>query len=592
MHWKATDFKGLKHGQLELEPGVLTILAGANSSGKTSLLQSVLLVAQSLQHDGPVVLNGPLTRLGEATDLVRDGASSTRITIRAPQTPQSRWDDPTLIASSHEAPDFIAEFELRSADDGGSLALNRVVLKTDEHDQLPLVLSKDNARSSDVTEVGQIVAHPDADILHVKSTLGSSERQLRTYVAFIGLTPVALVKLEKRERIASEYRRQFTSSTKSIKRAVTAPEKSARLVSFSSDLLALDRELARISAIRDQMGDIDPAISQWLSEAASPRSTPERTANLLSLDEEEQQRVIETLSTVRARSEFVRISIQSSQVRRASYLGEQGMLERSLAYHLRPSLGALASLGSTLEEFARQVQYLGPLRDEPRVVWTQWNEQARGLPVGSRGEFSAAVLSRRASRPIAYNRPNGDPAVEPLNTAVDEWLTYLDIGEGVAARSRGKLGVGVEVNIGGHARDLTSVGVGVSQALPLIVALLSVPRRSVFIVEQPELHLHPAVQARLADFMVTARQDLSVVVETHSEALLTRIRRRVAEEKIQPDRVRIVFVENDGFGTSTRNLQVSSYGDLSEWPSGFISGGDDDTRAILQANLRRVKEAR
>lgn len=268
------------------------------------------------------------------------------------------------------------------------------------------------------------------------------------------------------------------------------------------------------------------------------------------------------------------------------------MLERSLAYHLRPSLGALASLGSTLEEFARQVQYLGPLRDEPRVVWTQWNEQARGLPVGSRGEFSAAVLSRRASRPIAYNRPNGDPAVEPLNTAVDEWLTYLDIGEGVAARSRGKLGVGVEVNIGGHARDLTSVGVGVSQALPLIVALLSVPRRSVFIVEQPELHLHPAVQARLADFMVTARQDLSVVVETHSEALLTRIRRRVAEEKIQPDRVRIVFVENDGFGASTRNLQVSSYGDLSEWPSGFISGGDDDTRAILQANLRRVKEAR
>ena len=74
MKWAAEDFKGLGRGELDLNPGQLTVLAGTNSSGKSSLLQSLLMVSQSLQQNGPVVLNGSLTRLGEAKDLLRTGA--------------------------------------------------------------------------------------------------------------------------------------------------------------------------------------------------------------------------------------------------------------------------------------------------------------------------------------------------------------------------------------------------------------------------------------------------------------------------------------------------------------------------------------
>lgn len=591
MRWNAYDFKGLRHGELELEPGVLTVLAGANSSGKSSLLQSVLMVAQSLHHDGPIVLNGPLARLGEATDLVRDGTTSTRIAIRA-RGERGRWDD-NSSSSGDGAPELRVEYELRSVGDGGSLALHKVILNQGHLDSTPLVLSRENARSSDVSEVAQIVGHSDASILHVKSTLGTQERQLRTYVAFVGLMPIALIKLETSERILSEYQHQLAAATKRLKRAVAETRKSVRFESFSQDLLLIDRELARVTNQRALSGEADPATRELFESVGPARSSTERAANLLRLEEPAQQRVISALAALRAGSDYVHIPVQRTPGRRTgTYFGsDQGLLERSLSTRLRASLLALSGLGSTLEDLARQVQYLGPLRDEPRVVWTQWNEQATGLPVGSRGEYSAAVLARRANRKISYVTTDRQSAHAPLNDAVNDWLSYLEIGESVAARSRGKLGVGVEVKMGGRPRDLTSVGVGVSQALPLIVALLTVPLGSIFLVEQPELHLHPAVQARLADFLVTARPDLAVVVETHSEAFLTRIRRRVAEEKVQADRVRIVFMENGGSGAETRSLALSEYGDLSEWPSGFISGDDDDTRAILQANLNRVRNA-
>lgn len=274
---------------------------------------------------------------------------------------------------------------------------------------------------------------------------------------------------------------------------------------------------------------------------------PREIAGLLSLEPTKLKPILDALSQFRARNEHVNLPIQSLSGRRHRfYTSDVGILERDLRVKQDSSMRALSGLRSALDELSSQVQYLGPLRDEPRVVWTQWNEQARGLPVGARGEFSAALLSRRASRYVSYVDPGNQGQKHTLNAAVNDWLAYLEIGESVAAKSRGKLGVGVEVLVGGRPRDLTSVGVGVSQALPLLVAYLSVAPGSIFLIEQPELHLHPAVQARLADFMLLARPDVCAVVETHSEAFLTRIRRRVAEGGVDPDRVNVVFVENDG----------------------------------------------
>ena len=82
---------------------------------------------------------------------------------------------------------------------------------------------------------------------------------------------------------------------------------------------------------------------------------------------------------------------------------------------------------------------------------------------------------------------------------------------------------------------LNDVGIGVSQVLPVLVLLYYVPERSIVLLEQPEIHLHPAVQSRLADlFLCVAKQrKLQIVVESHSQHMLQRLQRRVAEGQVE-----------------------------------------------------------
>ncbi|MBS9537474.1 DUF3696 domain-containing protein [Micrococcus luteus] len=79
------------------------------------------------------------------------------------------------------------------------------------------------------------------------------------------------------------------------------------------------------------------------------------------------------------------------------------------------------------------------------------------------------------------------------------------------------------------------------------------------------------------------------MAETHSEALVTRIRRRVAEDKKNASDIQVLFVESGTHGATSRELLVNKMGDLSEWPRGFLSDIEEDTRAIIMASLNRSR---
>ncbi|HEY8911836.1 AAA family ATPase [Lacisediminihabitans sp.] len=81
MLWRIKNFKGVGTAEIDIRPGKATVLTGVNSSGKSSIIQSLLLIAQSLQNENRVVLNGPLVRLGDAQDLVREGAEQGAIEL-------------------------------------------------------------------------------------------------------------------------------------------------------------------------------------------------------------------------------------------------------------------------------------------------------------------------------------------------------------------------------------------------------------------------------------------------------------------------------------------------------------------------------
>ena len=260
--------------------------------------------------------------------------------------------------------------------------------------------------------------------------------------------------------------------------------------------------------------------------------------------------------------------------------------------------------------FSGLVRYLGPLRDEPKAVYPI-GQSADPMDVGPRGEQTAAVLHLHQRRPVTCipsSYFSGSPTfatVEvraaagrtPLADAVKDWLGYFGVIEAVRTADAGKLGHQLEVTTRANEpfHDLTHVGVGVSQVLPIVVMCLLAPIGAVLVLEQPELHLHPKVQTRLADFfMAMALQGKQCLIETHSEYLVNRLRYRIAaaEGDALVSASKVYFVEKKGGQTSHREVVISKYGAISDWPEDFFDQSQEETDRILSAANRKHRAER
>lgn len=135
--------------------------------------------------------------------------------------------------------------------------------------------------------------------------------------------------------------------------------------------------------------------------------------------------------------------------------------------------------------------------------------------------------------------------------------------------------------------DITDVGFGISQVLPVIIQGFLSSDNSTTIIEQPEIHLHPKIQADLADLFIDIVKNTpgkKLIIETHSEYILKRLRRRISEGKILPSQVAICLInpQSNGNGAIVNTLKIEDKG-FFEWPIDFY-GGDlyDDTVEFLK----------
>lgn len=126
------------------------------------------------------------------------------------------------------------------------------------------------------------------------------------------------------------------------------------------------------------------------------------------------------------------------------------------------------------------------------------------------------------------------------------------------------------------------VGIGISQVLPVVVAALE-PSASLVAIEQPELHIHPAVQVGLGDLLIKGAKEhgTSFLIETHSEHLILRLLRRIRETAegelppgsigIKPEDVAVVYVQSVGSGVELVPLPIDKTGEFTtRWPKGFF----------------------
>jgi predicted ATPase len=254
---------------------------------------------------------------------------------------------------------------------------------------------------------------------------------------------------------------------------------------------------------------------------------------------------------------------------------------------LEPEVPELTGFLLTTSEKIRNVfpliRYFGPFRDRPARLYRLPARMPGDLGVS--GEHAAAALASD------FARQQGQ-LIQQVNELLQPELSgwRLNVTERAGMYSivlRFQEDDSLVVN-------LADVGTGVAQVLPILVRraidILDPPSVPVLeIVEQPELHLHPAAHGGLADIYIAAskRPNIRFMIETHSETFLLRVRRRIAEGSLDPGMLAVYFLENADGEATARSITVAEDGSLDYWPRGIFSEDYEEARAITKAQAAK-----
>ncbi|TCN27599.1 AAA ATPase-like protein [Sinorhizobium americanum] len=239
---------------------------------------------------------------------------------------------------------------------------------------------------------------------------------------------------------------------------------------------------------------------------------------------------------------------------------------------------AVEAINQSLTSYFQSVEYIGPARVRSERFYRQQELEVSEIsPDGRNLPMFLASLSR--------------PRLEHFSDWVEKMFGY-----GVSVRkSEGHISINLEQS--GKSINVVDTGYGVSQVLPVLAQIWwmrqgvrdrrFIPARSknrkLLAIEQPELHLHPAHQALLADVFVEALSarstsssevDLSFLVETHSESMVNRLGELVAKGDIAPEDLQIVIFGDSQANLGESDIQLSTYdhnGILQNWPYGFFN---------------------
>jgi predicted ATPase len=289
------------------------------------------------------------------------------------------------------------------------------------------------------------------------------------------------------------------------------------------------------------------------------------------------------VEVVRNRS-FLELSISSSASGKRSAKTSLGIFEPDA---LQSVIGILNS--EMLQIILQKTMYLPGLRGNPERVY----------PITAVGETFPGQFQNYTASVILKWQQEQSPNLEKLA----EQLAKLKLAEMVQARQLNDAQIEILVNRRGNGRSkkpdmvsIADVGVGVSQTLPVLVALLVAKPGQLVYIEQPEIHLHPRAQVALAEILAdAARRGVKVVIETHSDLLLLSIQTLVAEGKLPPELVKLHWFELNKKGiTEITSRDLDFAGRFGDWPEDFAEVKIQADSAYLdaaEASLRAANRA-
>jgi predicted ATPase len=625
--WKLFNFKSIKN-DTTLEFGPLTIFAGANSSGKSTWLQSVLLISQTLSHrirSRSVVLNGALTRLGQFDDLKSNGGTANQIEIGWECVPQA--GSPLLALDGPQPFGRRVVFYGRSTDRIRKVACELAFDANPDSPQRELYQLQPQLISCRVSTTGLSEENVDVQSwIEVRRASLSGEdvgEKLRQLPAEESPNEPVRESLELDVSLdvdsVDDFRddyttaepvgclvRHFLPDTVALRINVAEEETRAIVSTVCEEIprgprrrMFLDRDIVIPADALKLLREIiaDPSLDEGAS--ATQRDlfgAADHTVTLREWNERMRRLPMHRRAEIRKRmQEYPVVGDKLYEAVRA------GKPDQFTVIPHRPPSQVHDGIMYLVYFFGNAVKYLGPLRDEPKALYPL----APGVDpvdVGLRGEYTAAVLDLHKARRIRYIPTSafrgaevaGKPqvVVRTLEAAMLDWLQYMGVAEKVATKDMGKFGHELKVVLPGRSQphDLTHVGVGVSQVLPILVMCLLAEPDTTLIFEQPELHLHPKVQTLLGDFFLSmSLLGKQCVLETHSEYLINRLRFRAAAASTDEisKAIRMYFVEKPEDTSVFRPVVVNEFGAIPDWPEGFFDQSQSEAEKILRAATRK-----
>jgi predicted ATPase len=612
--WNLTNFKSvLKKTELEFEP--LTIFAGANSSGKSTIIQSILLATQTIQNNvtsRSVVLNGHISKFGSYNDILSHDCKNNEIEIGFTLEPYYQSNLSGIDIHNYFSP---FDKELKKID----LSFN-FFSETNQISQLNPTLSKVEITSFDEENKKQKISIkkskkeiPDRINQYKIKAIGILDKKALEYE--IEISPKSNIGLHyyrlsnKTNFIGANLHHFLPHSAmgvyneleNEIDRITNALE--GKIDHFDIEdlehfnIIFNEEVKSHVLTVFNELL-INPPTS---TEKNNPR--PIRMAenqiealkldfSLSHLNNCLRNRYIQRYTSTSFQDEGDKLKKLFSKIN-----SEQYIRARTFPLHL-------SEINYVENQFKKNVKYLGPLRDEPKAIYPL-EGYADSTDIGFKGENTAAVLELHKNTEITYipsseflnNKETKESKKVTLQVAVSDWLIYLGVATKFETSDKGKLGheLTVATDNTNKLQDLTHVGVGVSQVLPILVLSLLAKTDSTLIFEQPELHLHPKVQTRLADFFISQNGlKKQCIVETHSEYLINRLRYLVAiSEKDSLSRNSILyFVEKEEGYSKYNEIRINKYGVIKDWPKGFFDESEKLASKMLEAAMNKRKKER
>lgn len=693
--WRIRNFKSIKSAEIELAP--LTVLVGANSAGKSSLLQSILLMAQNASQDaeivtlssrGSIFFNGQLVELGSIQEcLHRDYYSPTK------------WDSLQKSRAHSEAPSSNAQigfgadfsfgrnffrnkggmqgtgrylpeeikwdFDLLASNDDlegigqvsySKLELSRKVENLEILGGITSEFVKGNNQENAVSDnpgfnkgyKTKVWENESFQLISRKREVPQSQEENYDAISFsAGLPSKGLIEQSRidvlLEMLSSEwfsaidskvgFKGNYTSSLEVIVSKYLEYDEDEKPVPFDKNQLmtvpqAIEQAVASLFSILEE-----DASSDSDGQEASIRQRPLRSKlremidftniywETLNSELQSNNNDMEELSAfldgtrgydkdylpakdAQLRSEM-RVFMDNLAIRAKTEFGTNAAAQEKIYVDptdrtIRGSVMVIPATGKRIfnhveywnEYLKTKIKYIGPIREEAKAFYPYVSSTSitNQMPLGPKGEYLAQILYDSTLKPFPLPTHLKRSKNISILDAVNAWIPVLGLSGEVDVTPRGRQGI--HLSYGDDV--LPMVGTGVSQVLPVLVLCLTSNPGDLILLEQPELHLNPSIQQKLAEFFLAmSKTGRQLIVETHSEYLVTRLRLSGLKQDADQDLYKLLFVEKNGSeGTIYREVKSNSFGEIQEWPKGFFDQATNDIRELMiEISKRKIENS-